>query len=159
LFLEEARALRSVVARHPGRRLFVNGRLDVALLVEADLHLPASAPLPAEVRPFLPPGRLCSAAVHLEEEARAAAGADLALVSPVFSPRSKPGDPRAPLGPEGFQALRSALPCPAFALGGVGPQNAGQVRGAAGAAVIGAVMGAADPAGAVRALLAALAVP
>lgn len=155
-FLEEARALRSVVSRHPGRRLFVNGRLDVALLVEADLHLPSSAPSPAEVRPLLPPGRLLSVAVHSIEEARAAAGADLALVSPVFSPRSKPGDPRAPLGPEGFEAIRAALPCPAFALGGLGAENAALVRGAAGAAVIGAVMGAGDPAAAVAALLAAL---
>jgi thiamine-phosphate pyrophosphorylase len=155
-FLEEARALRAVVARHPGRRLFVNGRLDVALLVGADLHLPASAPLAAEVRPFLPAGKLLSVAAHSEEEARAASGADLALVSPVFPPGSKPEDARVPLGPAGFEALRSALPCPAFALGGIRAENAGQVRGAAGAAVIGAVMRAADPAGATAALLAAL---
>jgi len=158
-FLEEARALRAVVARHPGRRLFVNGRLDVALLVEADLHLPASGPVVSDARPFLPPGRLVSAAVHSAEEARAAAGADLALVSPVFPPGSKPTDPRPPLGPEGFEALRSALACPAFALGGVSAENAGLVRGAAGAAVIGAVMRASDPAGAVEALLAALCSP
>src|SRR5262245_25442482 len=66
-FLDRARALREVVARYPGRRLFVNGRLDVALLVEADLHLPASAPPAAQVRRFLPEGRLVSAAVHSEE--------------------------------------------------------------------------------------------
>jgi len=155
-FLEEARALREVVARHPGRRLFVNGRLDVALLVDADLHLPASAPPAVEVRPLLPPGRLVSAAVHSREEARAAAGADLALVSPVFAPGSKPGDARTPLGPGGFDALRALLACPAFALGGVGPENAGLLRGAAGAAAIGAVMRASDPASAAAALLAAL---
>jgi len=152
-FLEEARAVREVVARHPGRRLFVNGRLDVALLVEADLHLPASAPLAAEVRPLLRAATLVSAAVHSEEEAKAAAGADLVLVSPVFSPGSKPGDARAPLGLEGFAALRSVLPCPAFALGGVRVENAGPLGRAA---VIGAVMHAADPAAATAALLAAL---
>ncbi|HEY8208429.1 MAG TPA: thiamine phosphate synthase [Myxococcaceae bacterium] len=155
-FLEEARALRAVVSRHPGRRLFVNGRLDVALLVDADLHLPASAPLAAEVRPFLPVGRLVSAAVHSEEEARAAAGADLALISPVFPPGSKPEDARVPLGPGGFEALRAVLPCPAFALGGVTAENAGRLSGAAGAAAIGAVMRASDPSRAVAALLAAL---
>jgi thiamine-phosphate pyrophosphorylase len=152
-FLEEARAVRAVVARHPGRRLFVNGRLDVALLVEADLHLPAAAPRAADVRPLLPAGRLISAAVHSEVEARDAAGADLALVSPVFPPGSKPDDARAPLGLEGFAALRAVLPCPAFALGGVRPENAGPLGSAA---VIGAVMRAADPAGATAALLAAL---
>jgi thiamine-phosphate pyrophosphorylase len=155
-FLDEARALRAVAARHPGRRLFVNGRLDVALLVDADLHLPASAPLAAEVRPLLPAGRLLSAAVHSEVEARAAARADLALVGPVFPPGSKPGDTRAPLGPGGLEALRAVLPCPAFALGGVTVENVGRLSGVAGAAAIGAVMHASDPAGAVAALLAAL---
>lgn len=156
LFLEEARALRVVVDRHPGRRLFVNGRLDVALLVGADLHLPASAPPARELRPHLPPGRLISAAVHSEAEARDAAGADLALVSPVFSPGSKPGDSRPVLGPEGFRALAERLACPAFGLGGLTAERLPAVRGARGAAVIGAVFGAADPAAATRALLEAL---
>lgn len=156
LFLEEARALRAVVDRHPGRRLFVNGRLDVALLVGADLHLPASAPRALKVRPYLPPGRLISAAVHSADEARDAAGADLALVSPVFSPQSKPDDPRPTLGLDGFDALAARLSCPAFALGGVAAERLRALPGAQGAAVIGAVFGAVDPELATRALLDAL---
>jgi thiamine-phosphate pyrophosphorylase len=153
-FLEEARLLADL-CRQRGHPLFVNGRLDVALLVGAHLHLPAQGPTPEDVRPHLPPGRLVSVAVHDLEEARAARGADLALVSPVFAPGSKPGDTRPPLGPEGFQALAAALPCPAVALGGLTPQRAGDIRGAAGFAVISAVLEAEDPAAAARALLAA----
>ncbi|WP_223753800.1 thiamine phosphate synthase [Myxococcus sp. RHSTA-1-4] len=153
-FLEEARLLADL-CRERGNPLFINGRLDVALLLGAHLHLPAQGAAPEDVRPHLPSGRLISAAVHDMEEARAASGADLALVSPVFAPGSKPGDTRAQLGPDGFQALAAALPCPALALGGITPERAGDVRGAAGFAVISAVLEAEDPAAAARALLAA----
>ncbi len=54
-FLEEARVL-AALCRTRGNPLFVNGRLDVALLVGAHLHLPAYGPTVAEVRPLLPAG-------------------------------------------------------------------------------------------------------
>ena len=153
-FLEEARLLAGLCQAR-GNALFINGRLEVALLVGAHLHLPAQGPTPADVRPHLPSGRLVSVAVHDEEEARAARGADLALVSPVFAPGSKPGDTRATLGPEGFGALAATLSCPALALGGITPERARDVRDAAGFAVISSVLEAEDPAAAARALLAA----
>jgi thiamine-phosphate pyrophosphorylase len=153
-FLEEARLLAGL-CRERGNPLFINGRLDVALLTGAHLHLPAHGPMPGDVRPHLPAGRLVSVAVHDVEEARAARGADLALVSPVYAPGSKPGDTRPQLGPQGFEALAAALPCPALALGGITPERAPTVRGAAGFAVISAVLEAEDPAAAARALLAA----
>jgi len=150
LFLEEARLL-AELCRARGRALFVNGRLDVALLVGAHLHLPAHGLTPEDVRPHLPPGRQVSVAVHDAHEARAARGADLALVSPVFSPGSKPGDTRPTLGPEGFRALAALLPCPALALGGVTPERAALLEGAAGFAVISAVLEAENPREAARA--------
>lgn len=152
LFLEEARLL-AELCRARGNPLFVNGRLDVALLVGAHLHLPAGGLTPSDVRPLLPPGRLVSIAVHDAAEARLAEGADFALVSPVYAPGSKPGDTRPPLGPEGFRRLAHALPCPAFALGGLAPERAGELPGAAGFAVISAVLEAAHPAEAARAML------
>jgi thiamine-phosphate pyrophosphorylase len=152
-FLEEARLLAGL-CRKRGNPLFVNGRLDVALLVGAHLHLPAGGMTPEDVRPHLPSGRQVSVAVHDEEEARRARGADLALVSPVFPPGSKPGDTRPMLGPEGFRALASTLPCPALALGGLTPERASQLQGAAGFAVISAVLEAEDPEAAARALCA-----
>ena len=151
-FLEEARLLAALCHRR-GNPLFVNGRLDVALLVGAHLHLPARGLTVEDVRPHLPAGHWVSAAVHDMDEARLAHGADLALVSPVYAPGSKPGDTRPPLGLEGFQALAAALPCPALALGGVTPERAGKLAGAHGFAVISAVLEATDPAAVARALL------
>ncbi|MCI0574265.1 MAG: thiamine phosphate synthase [Myxococcaceae bacterium] len=143
-FLEDARALKTLTSAR-GVPLFINGRLDVALLVEAHLHLPANGLLPADARAHLPAGRLISAAVHDTAEARHTHGADFALVSPVFAPGSKPGDTRAPLGPAGFATLASRLPCPAFALGGISPETAAAVPGAAGLAVVSAILRAPHP--------------
>lgn len=151
-FLEEARLLAALCLRR-GNPLFVNGRLDVALLVGAHLHLPAKGLTPKDVRPYLPAGRWISVAVHDADEARLAQGANLALVSPVYAPGSKPGDTRTPLGPEGFHALQAALPCPALALGGVTPERAARLTRAQGFAVISAVLEAEDPATVARALL------
>ncbi len=151
-FLEEARLLAGLCQAR-GNPLFINGRLDVALLVGAHLHLPSRGPTVEDVRPHLPAGRWVSAAVHDADEARLARGADLALVSPVYAPGSKPGDSRAPLGPEGFRALAATLPCPALALGGITPERAALLPQAHGFAVISAVLEAEDPATAARALL------
>ena len=84
--------------------------------------------------------------MHNEEEAARAAGADLALVSPVFETSSKPG--AVPLGPDGFARLAKALPCPAYALGGITAARLAQLPAAAGAAVISSVLHADDPAAA-----------
>jgi thiamine-phosphate pyrophosphorylase len=151
-FLEEARLL-AALCHARGNPLFVNGRLDVALLVGAHLHLPARGLTVEDVRPHLPAGRQVSVAVHDEEEARLARGADLALVSPVYAPGSKPGDTRPPLGPEGFQALAASLPCPALALGGMTPERAAGLPVAHGFAVISAILDAEEPAAVARALL------
>jgi thiamine-phosphate pyrophosphorylase len=152
VFLEEARLLAELCRPH-GNPLFVNGRLEVALLVGAHLHLPARSLTVEDVRPVLPPGRWVSAAVHDADEAQLARGADLALVSPVYAPGSKPGDTRPPLGPLGFQTLAAALSCPALALGGITPERAAQLPRAHGFAVISAVLEADDPAAVARALL------
>lgn len=139
-FFEEGAALKSICDRH-GAELFVNRRLDVALALNASLHLPAYGLLPADVRGRVP---RISVAVHSEEEASRAQGADLALVSPVFGK----GDAK-PLGLAGFVHIAGALPCPAYALGGVTTP----VPGAAGHAVISAVLRAADPRAAAAKLL------
>ncbi|MBL8957200.1 MAG: thiamine phosphate synthase [Myxococcaceae bacterium] len=137
-FFDEAVKLRE---RFPSTPLFVNRRLDVALALGAWLHLPAYGLWPEDVR-----GRVerVSVAVHSLEEAARAGGADLALVSPVFVK----GD-AVPLGVDGFQRIAAALPCPAFALGGV----TARVPGAAGHAVISSVLRAADPAAAAKVML------
>jgi thiamine-phosphate pyrophosphorylase len=150
-FFEEARAI-AQVCRRRGSPLFINRRLDVALALalDAHLHLPAHGVRVQEVLPFLGE-RLLSVAVHGAEEAQR--GADLALVSPVFAPFSKPADRRVPLGPEGFFEIARGLDCPAFALGGIDAARARTLGEAAGLAVISAVLDAADPARAARDLV------
>ena len=126
VFFDEAVRLKAL-----GAPLFINRRLDVALALGAHLHLPAYGLLPSDVPPIG-----VSVAVHSLEEAARARGADFALVSPVFAKGAAP-----PLGLDGFARIAAALPCPAFALGGVRER----VPGAAGHAVISAVLHAADP--------------
>jgi thiamine-phosphate pyrophosphorylase len=152
-FLERARWLAEITGR-TGAQLAINGRLDVALLVGANLHLPVDGPRPAEVRPLLPAGRWISAAVHSEAELAEAASCDAVLLSPVFAPGSKPGDTRPPLGPEGFFRLaRRASPLPCFALGGMTPPRLSTLVGCRGAAVQSGVLHAPDPAAVARMFL------
>ena len=154
LFFEEGERLAKLCQRL-GNPLFVNGRLDMALLLGAHLHLPARGIDVDDVRQHLLPGTWISAAVHDRGEALEAVDADLVLVSPVFAPGSKPTDPRTPLGPEGFARLAKATPSPAFALGGIGPANASEVVGASGFSAISSVLKSSNPILAAKALLSA----
>lgn len=140
----------------------VGGRVGVAsdgaLAVLAGsgwVHL-ASADPPPSGGPSLLVGRSCHDAAEI---ARARAeGCDYVFVSPVAASTSKPGY-GPPLGPTGLaEASRSAAPMPVWALGGVGVRNARIWcrSGAAGVAVMGEVMAAADPAATTAALIAAV---
>jgi len=86
---------------------------------------------------------LHSAPAHNAGELIAArkAGADAALLSPLFATRSHPG--AASLGPACFAALARRAPLPVIALGGVHPRHARLVRrlGAAGYAAIDGLIG------------------
>lgn len=153
-FLERARWLAALTTR-TGAQLAVNGRLDVALLVDAHLHLPVDAPRPREVRPWLASGRWISAAVHSEAELDEARGCDAVLLSPVFAPGSKPGDARPSLGPEGFARLAGiASPLPCFALGGMTPDRLASLVNCQGAAVQSGILQSPDPLAVARAFLA-----
>jgi thiamine-phosphate diphosphorylase len=117
-------------------------------------HLAAADPWPAWPRGLV--GRSC----HDETELAAAAaeGAAYATVSPVFATTSKPGY-GPPLGLSRLAQLCAGAGLPVYALGGIETaEQAAACReaGAAGVAVMGAVMRAADPAGLVAALGAAL---
>ncbi|GAA3296177.1 MULTISPECIES: thiamine phosphate synthase [Dactylosporangium] len=86
-----------------------------------------------------------------------AADAEYATLSPIFASRSKPGY-GPPLGLAALGRMAMAAPLPVYALGGV--DTPARVRlcldeGAAGAAVMGAVMRAEDPARLVKEMLTA----
>ena len=154
---ELARALRALTTA-AGARLVVASDVAVALDCGADgVHLAADDPWPgAGSAARLAVGRSC----HFRDELVAAArsGAAWATFSPVFASPSKPG--YGPLlGLDGLAAgCRVEPDLPVLALGGVGPANADRcvAAGAAGVAVMGAVMSADDPAAVVRRLVAAV---
>jgi thiamine-phosphate pyrophosphorylase len=115
-------------------------------------HLPADAVhLPDDGRPP-PTDRPWGRACHSPAAAREAlgAGASYALLSPIWSPGSKPTDVRPPLGPD---ALAAAGPGPVLALGGVTPNRLAALcaRGAYGGAAIGACFDHPNPETAARA--------
>ena len=112
----------------------------------AGVHLPGGRD-PHAARMRLPQA-LIGASAHSAAEAAAqlGAGADYVTVSPVFLTASKPGYGPA-IGLDGLAKTAVAASGPVLALGGITAQNAGLCRraGAAGIAVMGEVMRAADP--------------
>ena len=150
-----ARVLREHT-RRAGALLIVNGSLDLAREVGADgVHLPEGGPSPSEARDRLGPAAIIGVSCHAPARLALAAdgGATFATLSPVYASPGK----GAPLGVTRFAAWTRAGTLPVFALGGVTAANVNELRraGASGLAVISAVFGSADPARAVRELLAA----
>jgi thiamine-phosphate pyrophosphorylase len=154
-----AHVLRDSTRRH-GARLLINDRADVALAVGADGVQRAGTSLPVSaLRAISPAGFVIGASVHAVDEARAAEsdGADFLIFGPVYDTPSK----RHFGPPQGLAALErvsSAVSTSLFAVGGVTPERVGEVTraGAAGVAVIGAILGSERPADAVKAFLNAL---
>jgi len=143
----------------PAVRVLVNRRIDVALAAALDgVHLGFDAAPPAVARRLLGAAKLVGLATHAPGEVEPAALPHLsyAHLAPIFTPLSKPAG-RAPLGPAALR-FAYASPLPVFAQGGIDASNAGAcVRaGAAGVAVTGAILAAADPAAAAAALRRAL---
>jgi thiamine-phosphate pyrophosphorylase len=149
------RHLIEIAAPH-GAKVLMSG--DVAAAIEAGaagVHLPRDGD-PRAARARLGPAALIGVSAHDlgEAERAAAAGADYATLSPIFASPSKPGYGPA-LGLEGLSDAAAAAGLPVLALGGITAERARDclAAGAAGVAVMGEVMGAEDPAAAVRTLV------
>jgi thiamine-phosphate pyrophosphorylase len=155
-----ARDLRARCSRH-GAAFWVNDRLDIALLAEADgLHLGQDDLPPAEARK-LAPGLLLAVSTHSPEQARAALAQGITLVGfgPIFTTQSKE-HPSPSVGLAGLRAVCAAHPeLGVIAIGGIQCAHAVEIAaaGARYAAVISAVCGAPDPEAAARELSRALA--
>ncbi len=143
-----AEKLRALTTRYQAR-LLINDRIDVARAAGADGVQLGKTSLPvATARLLLGPEALIGFSAHSPEELATAArdGADFATFSPIFSTPSK-----SAFGPpQGLPALAAACrdsPLPVFALGGITQEQTTPIReaGAAGIAVIRAVLGAGDP--------------
>jgi thiamine-phosphate pyrophosphorylase len=121
------------------------------------VHLPDGSD-PAAARALQPQG-LIGVSAHGAAEAAALikAGADYVTVSPIFLTDSKPGYGPA-LGLAGLAEAVTLAKGPVIALAGINPENACSCidAGAAGIAVMGEIMRAADPEATVRALIRAI---
>ena len=157
--LDLAISLRDATRRH-GARLVINDRADVALAVDADGVQRTYASLPvAALRRVVGPPALIGASVHSKDEAQQAVtdGADFLVFGPIYDTPSK----RQYGKPQGLHALEelvTAVKRPVIAIGGITPERVRDAlsAGAAGVAVIAAILRADRPADATKAFLDAL---
>ncbi|MFM7143903.1 MAG: thiamine phosphate synthase [Alphaproteobacteria bacterium] len=145
--------------RDRGVKLLVNARVDVAVAAGCDgVHLPGDGLPPVEARRLLPAGGLVGRSVHGEDELDVAVEADFLFFGPVFDTPSKRafGEPQ---GVARLARLCARAGRPVLAVGGIDASRVPEVirAGAAGVAVIGAVLDAPDPGAVVGDLAAALA--
>lgn len=129
--------------------VIVNDRADVALACgAAGVHVGVDDVPVVALRRIVPPGFVIGASIRADT-----VGADYVGVGPVFVTASKAGAP-APIGIDGFLALRARSTAPAVAIGGITAETVGALKraGAAGVAAIGAIFGMADPESAARAI-------
>jgi thiamine-phosphate pyrophosphorylase len=154
------RALRPLTTAR-GARLIVNDRVDVALAVGADAVQRTGTSLSIEdIRAVAGRRLLVGASVHGLDEARQAeaAGADWLVFGPVYDTPAKRGY-GPPQGVDALARVAAAVRVPVIAIGGLTPERVPEVRaaGAAGVAVISAILGAERPGDATRRFLDALA--
>jgi len=122
-----------------GARLYINDRVDIALMVGADgVHLPEGGLPPNEVKACYP-HLLVGVSTHSLEGAKQAEqdGADFITFSPIYDTPSK-REYGPPQGVDALKAVCDAVSLPVLALGGINLENITEVRkqGAHGAALI-----------------------
>ncbi|MGQ9467265.1 MAG: thiamine phosphate synthase [Anaerolineae bacterium] len=145
--VEEARALLEL-AHQMGVPLIVNDRVDIALAVDADGVHVGQDDMPAPIaRKLMGPGKIIGvSATNLEEALQAERdGADYIGAGPIFATPTKP-DAAPPMGLEGLAEICRRVSIPVVAIGGINEENAAAVirAGAAGVAVVSAIVAAPD---------------
>lgn len=147
---------RRIVAIAAGRAFVsVNGRSRIALVAGADgLHVGQDLPLTRDLKRRLRERLLVGRSVHDLASATGAAhdGAGYLVLGTIFPSRSHPGGETGGLAR--VREVTAAVAVPVIAIGGITAENVGDVlrAGAAGAAVISAILGRPDPRGAAAAL-------
>lgn len=156
--VDRARTVRELTAQHD-RLFIVNDRPDIAVLSRADgVHVGQDELSVKDARTIVGPDLLVGVSTHSIEQARQAVldGADYIGVGPVFPSATKHFE-RFP-GVDLVRQVVAELRIPAFAIGGIGPENISQVitAGATRVALGSAVSEASDPTAALRQLRSAI---
>ena len=146
--LDLARRLRALTDKF-GARLILNDRVDIGLAVGADgIHLPGNGLSPAAARNLIGQRRLLGRSVHSMEEIEDLRSCDLDYMQlgPIFATPSKAAF-GAPLGLDTLREITTAVSIPVVAVGGVDVSRMPEIveAGAAGVAVIRAVLDALEP--------------
>jgi thiamine-phosphate pyrophosphorylase len=141
--LDMARTLRDITKKYQAR-LFINGRVDVALAAGADgVHLGVSDIPVHAARRAAGDDMLIGASAHSVEEAKKAEeeGADFVVLGPVYETPSKMRYGR-PVGLQTVAEVKEEVSVPIFAVGGIKKERVGEVlkSGAYGIALISAVL-------------------
>jgi thiamine-phosphate pyrophosphorylase len=156
--LARARCLREITAG-TGALLIINDRPDIAALVRADgVHVGQDELPVKDVRTLVGPRMLVGVSTHSIEQARSAVleGANYLGVGPTF-PSGTKSFSEFP-GLDLVRAVAAEIRLPAFAIGGIGLENLGEVlsTGIGRVALSGAIVSADDPANVARQVLEAL---
>ena len=145
------------LVRHFGGQLTIHDNIPVAVALDG-AQLPEGGD-PRKARSRIGRHKLLGLSVHTPQQAAAADASvlDYLIAGPIFESASKPGYGPV-LGSKGLAEFVRATPLPIVAIGGIDAANVAEVTGAgaAGVAVMGGIMRAADPARQMRALIAAL---
>ncbi len=157
--VERAQALQDICDGHDAL-FIVNDRLDIALAAGADgVHL-GPHDVPIESARQIAPELLIGGSAGTLERAQALAeqGADYLGVGAIFNAHPSKPDASAPRGPQVLAEITGELEIPIVGIGGITADNAAQVTraGAAGVAVIRAVVASDDPEASARRLLESL---
>lgn len=146
-FYDKAKKLKAVLDRYDVP-LFINDRIDIALAVDASgVHI-GQKDLPLlVVKEMLPSSMIVGISVSTVEQAKEAEknGADYIGVGAVFPTETKKDARVLPSGR--LSAIIEAVNIPAFAIGGIKPENIHTLKkqGLAGVSVVSAIMGAEQP--------------
>jgi len=128
------------MCRRAGAAFVVDDRADIAVLLDAGVHVGQEDLPPADVRHLIGPERLLGFSTHNEAQIRAAASepADYLALGPIFATASKE-KPDPAVGLPELRRLRALDRRPLVAIGGITRQNAPSVleAGADSVAVIG----------------------
>jgi thiamine-phosphate pyrophosphorylase len=124
----EQASLISELCRRAGALFVVNDRADVAMLLNAALHLGQDDLAPADARRILPAPSILGFSTHNEQQLRAAnlEPVDYLAIGPIFPTRSKL-NPDPIVGMDRLRSLRKLTQKPLVAIGGITRELAPQV--------------------------------